>query len=234
MSAAALRVVVAEDEALLREGLTLVLTGAGLAVVGTAGSAPELLELVDRTDPDLVVTDIRMPPDRTDDGLRAALHLRRTRPGTAVMVLSQFVQRRYALELLADERAGVGYLLKQRIVEVEQFVDDLRTVAAGATVLDPDVVEVLLRRASVAERGSAVDRLTARQRQVLQLVAEGRTNSAIADVLRVSERGVVQHLSNIYSQLGLAPAADDHRRVLAVIRYLEDRQGLDGTGTTSG
>ena len=214
---------IAEDEALLREGLTLVLTGAGLDVVGTADSAPALLELVAATAPDLVVTDIRMPPDRTDDGLRAALSLRRGRPPTPVMVLSQFVQRRYALELLADEPTGVGYLLKQRIVDVEHFVDDLRRVAAGATVLDPDVVDLLLRRASATTDGSAVDRLTPRQRQVLALVAEGRTNSAIADRLRVTERAVVQHLSNIYSELDLAPAADDHRRVLAVIRYLDER-----------
>lgn len=218
-----MRIVIAEDEALLREGLTLALTSAGLDVVGTAGSAPELLELVEATDPDLVVTDIRMPPDRTDDGLRAALHLRRTRPDTPVLVLSQFVQRRYALELLADEPTGVGYLLKQRIVDVEHFVDDLRRLAAGATVLDPEVVDMLLRRASATTHRSAVEGLTARQRQVLQLVAEGRTNSAIAERLRVTERAVVQHLSNIYGALDLPPAVDDHRRVLAVIRYLDER-----------
>lgn len=213
-----MRVVIAEDEALLREGLSLLLMGAGLEVVGTAADADELLALAERVRPDVVVTDIRMPPTSTDDGLRAALTIRATMPGVAVMVLSQFVQQRYALELLADEPRGVGYLLKQRVADVVQFADDVRRVAGGGTVIDPDVVATMATRANV-QRGS-LDALTPRQRDVLALLAEGRTNAAIAARLGITEKAVVMHSSNVYVQLGLPVSADDHRRVLAVIQYL--------------
>ncbi len=159
-----------------------------------------------------------MPPDHTDDGLRAALHIRRTQPGVGVMVLSQFVQRRYAVELFGENPAGAGYLLKQRVADVARFVDDVRDVANGGTVLDPDVVEVMLARAD-RRRGDA-EHLTPRQQEVLSLVAQGRSNSAIATKLGISEKAVVQHVSNIYEQFNIPATANDHRRVLAVMRYL--------------
>ncbi|GAA3572065.1 response regulator [Microlunatus spumicola] len=213
-----MRVVIAEDESLLRQGLVLMMEAAGFDVVATAATAPGLLEAVGRGRPDVVLTDLRMPPSLADDGLRAAIRIRTEHPGTGVVVLSQFVQRRYAVELIGSNPAGVGYLLKQRVADVDQFTADVRRVAEGATALDPDVVEVMLARVSRAD--SAVERLTGRQRQVLALIAEGRTNAAIAGRLGVSERGVVAHISNIYAELGLPDGADDHRRVLAVLRYL--------------
>ena len=213
-----MRVVIAEDEPLLRRGLVLMMEAAEFTVVGTAESAPELVEVVGRIRPDVVLTDLRMPPGHADDGLRAAIRIRTEHPGTAVMVLSQFVQRRYAIELIGTNPAGVGYLLKQRVADVDQFTADVRRVARGATVLDPDVVELMVSR--VSRHDGAVERLTARQRQVLALVAEGRTNAAIAEQLGVSERGVVAHISNIYVELGLLEGVDNHRRVQAVLRYL--------------
>lgn len=213
-----MRVVIAEDEVLLRHGLELVLGGAGFEVAGTAATAPELLTVVGAERPDVVVTDLRMPPGHADDGLQAALRIRARWPGTGVVVLSQFVQRRYAVELIGSTPAGVGYLLKQRVADVKQFTRDVRRVGQGATVLDPEVVEVMLARVSRQDR--AVERLTGRQRQVLALIAEGRTNGAIAERLGVTERAVVQHASNIYAELGLPDGADSHRRVLAVLRYL--------------
>lgn len=216
-----MRVVIGEDETLLRQGLQLLLEGAGMEVVAAVGAADLLLEAVARGRPDLVVTDIRMPPDRTDDGLRAALRIRADWPGTAVMVLSQFVQRRYALELLGGGsagRAGVGYLLKERIADVDEFCDALRHVAAGGTVLDPEVVEIMMATTSTAALGG----LTPRQREVLSLIAEGRSNAAIAARLQVSEKAVVQHSSRIYDQFGLPNEGHVHRRVLAVIRYLAE------------
>ena len=213
-----MRVVIADDEALLRQGLVALLRGAGFDVVGTAGTAPDLLEQVASTQPDVVVTDLRMPPGHADDGLRAAIEIRDRRPATGVVVLSQFVQRRYAVELIGDNPDGVGYLLKQRVSDVDQFTDDVRRVGAGGTALDPDVVDVMLSR--VSREDAAVDRLTARQRQVLALVAEGRSNAAIADKLGVTERAIVQHASNIYAQLGIHDDVDAHRRVLAVLQYL--------------
>lgn len=209
---------IADDEALLRQGLVALLRGAGFDVVGTAGTAPDLLEQVASTQPDVVVTDLRMPPGHADDGLRAAIEIRDRRPATGVVVLSQFVQRRYAVELIGDNPDGVGYLLKQRVSDVDQFTDDVRRVGAGGTALDPDVVDVMLSR--VSREDAAVDRLTARQRQVLALVAEGRSNAAIADKLGVTERAIVQHASNIYAQLGIHDDVDAHRRVLAVLQYL--------------
>ena len=213
-----MRVVIAEDEALLREGLRSLLTTAGFDVIATVGDAPSLLAAVNETTPDIVITDIRMPPNHFDDGLRAAIELRQRHPGTAVMVVSQHVQRRYVDELLRDNNGGVGYLLKLRIADVEQFSSDLRRVAAGGTVVDSEVIHAMLSRATYS--GHDVERLTDRQREVLALLAEGRSNGAIADRLGLKERGVVQHISNIYDVLGLPDDNDDHRRVLAVLRHL--------------
>jgi DNA-binding NarL/FixJ family response regulator len=212
------RVVIGEDEALLRTGLTHVLQAAGFDVVAAVGDAQELVRSAEEHVPDLVVTDIRMPPDHQEAGLRAALEIRRAHPGIAVLVLSQHLQRAYAVELLGDRASGVGYLLKQRIADVDTFTDDLRRLAAGGTVLDPEVVCLMVARA----RGQhdALDRLTPRQQQVLALMSEGRTNASIARTLSISERAVVQHTSHIYDELDLALSDDDHRRVLAVIRYL--------------
>ena len=210
-----MRVVIGEDEALLREGLALMLGRAGIEIVGMAASADELLRLVAAQPPDLVITDIRMPPDKTDDGLRAAITIRSAHPATAVLVLSQHVQRRYALELLSEGGHGVGYLLKQRVADVRTFLRDVARVADGETVLDPEVVAVMLDRSP-----QATDCLTPRQREVLALMAEGRSNAAIARELVITDKAVVQHVSNIYAALGLPPSDDDHRRVLAVVRLL--------------
>lgn len=213
-----MRVVIGEDEALLRAGLRLVLTQGGFDVVAAASDAVELLEATDRHLPDLVVTDIRMPPTLTDEGLVAALRIRSRHPRTAVVVLSQYVQRRYAVELLTDRPARVGYLLKQRISDVDVFCADLRRVAEGGTALDPDVIDVMVTRARLAD--GDVTRLTPRQQEVLALMAQGRSNAWIAATLFLTEKAVVQHASRIYDALGLPVDADDHRRVLAVIRYL--------------
>lgn len=212
-----MRVVIAEDEALLRAGLRHVLEAGDIQVVGSAGDADELIALTEHLRPDLVVTDIRMPPGHSDDGLRAAIEIRRTRD-IAIVVLSQHLQRRYAVELLADDPSRIGYLLKQRIADVDAFTADLRHVSAGATVLDPEVVKLMMARAR-GER-DALARLTPRQLEVLALMAEGRSNAAIARQLSVGERAVVQHTSHIYDELDLAASDDDHRRVLAVVRYL--------------
>jgi DNA-binding NarL/FixJ family response regulator len=212
------RVVIGEDEALLREGLTHVLEHAGFAVVAAAGDAPGLLRATAEHRPDLVVTDIRMPPQHADDGLLAALEVHRTWPTTAIVVLSQHVQRRYAVELLGERPAGVGYLLKQRVADVATFCRDLERVCAGGTVLDPEVVALMLSRARRTD--DALERLTDRQREVLALMAEGRSNASIARELSVTEKAVVQHASHIYRALGLSPGDDVHRRVLAVLRHL--------------
>ncbi|MGI9030609.1 MAG: response regulator [Ilumatobacteraceae bacterium] len=213
-----MRIVIGEDEALTRAGLALMLVQAGFDVVGTAGDADELVALTADRAPDLVITDIRMPPTHTDDGLRAAVEIRRAHPATAVVVLSQHVQRRYAVDLLGDEPSRIGYLLKDRIVDVENFITDVRRVGEGGTVLDPTVIAAMLSRTQRPDR--AVEQLTPRQREVLALIAEGRSNGAIARQLNVSEKAVVQHASNIYDELSLPPSQDDHRRVLAVVRYL--------------
>lgn len=213
-----MRVVIAEDEALIRRGLELVLQDGGHEVVAAVADATELTDAVTHANPDLVVTDIRLPPTHTDEGLTAALRIRRELPGTPVVVLSQHVQRRYARDLLAEGTAGVGYLLKQRIADVGTFLDDLARVADGGTALDPDVVAVMVGRARHSE--AAVSGLTPRQQEVLALVAEGRSNASIAAKLFVTEKAVVQHVSRIYDALGLANDADAHRRVQAVIRYL--------------
>ena len=213
-----MRVVIGEDEALLRQGLTLVLEQGGFEVVASVPDADRLLAAVDELRPDLVVTDIRMPPNLTDDGLAAALRIQAKHPEIAIVVLSQYVQRRYVKELLAERPNKVGYLLKQRISDVNAFLAALRQVADGGTALDPDVVAVMVQRARLADTGVAA--LTPRQRDVLALIAEGRSNSAIAARLHVTEKAVVQHTSRIYDTLGLAVDADAHRRVLAVIQYL--------------
>lgn len=213
-----MRIVIGEDEVLMREGLVLMLEQAGFAVVAIAADAGALAREAEAHLPDLVITDIRMPPTRTDDGLRAALSIRAHHPEVAVLVLSHYVQREYALELVGDSPEGIGYLLKQRIVNVEDFCDAVKRVAAGGIVLDPEVVAKMVRRARRDD--SALDRLTPRQREVLAHIAEGRSNAAIARQLSITEKAVVQHTSRIYDHLGLVAGGDDHRRVLAVIRYL--------------
>ncbi len=213
-----MRVVIGEDDVLLREGLESVLAQGGFTVAEAVGDADALPAAVERHRPGLVVTDIRMPPGDADDGLVAALRIRERHPGIAVVVLSQYVQRRYATELLAGHDARVGYLLKQRISDLDAFLAALRTVADGGTAIDPEVVEVMVHRARLID--GRVARLTPRQREVLALIAEGRSNASIAARLVISEKAVVQHTSHIYDALGIPVDANDHRRVLAVVRYL--------------
>lgn len=213
-----MRVMVADDAVLFREGLAGVLSEAGFDVVARVGDAQALLAAVREDPPDCAVVDIRMPPTHTDEGLAAGLRIRRQYPDTAVMVLSQHVQRQHAEQLLNPQTGGVGYLLKQRITDVDAFLGDLRRVAAGGTALDREVVAVMVARARRAR--SDVRSLTPRQQEVLALVAEGHSNARIAAQLFLSEKAVVQHTSRIYDVLGIAADADGHRRVLAVIRYL--------------
>jgi DNA-binding NarL/FixJ family response regulator len=214
----ALRVVVADDFVLLREGLAHILRRCGYDVVAQAGDAPALVAAVQAEGPDLVVTDVRMPPDNTDDGLRAAVALRRARPGLPVVVLSQYIEQTYAAELLGTNPTGVGYLLKDRVSDVADFAIAVRDVAAGGTVIDPKVIAGLL----AGHRHSPVATLTERERQVLTLMAEGRTNAAIARTLHLAEQSVTKHIAAIFGKLGLAQTADDNRRVLAVLAYLRD------------
>ncbi|MFC4529695.1 response regulator [Sphaerisporangium dianthi] len=211
-----LRVAIAEDVVLLREGLAGLLERFGHEVVASVGDAGALLAAVEEHEPDIVVVDVRMPPDFTDEGVRAALDLRAGRPELAVLVLSQYVEQTYAAELLdAGAGVGIGYLLKDRIGEVRDFVDALERVAAGSTVVDPEVVRQLLGR-----RRAPLARLTPREREVLGLIAEGRSNAAIARRLVVTEAAVSKHIAGILNKLDLPPAEDDHRRVLAVLTYL--------------
>ncbi|GIG91901.1 response regulator transcription factor [Plantactinospora endophytica] len=213
------RVVLAEDGVLLREGLAGLLGRFGFEVVAAVGDAEALGAAVEAYRPELVLTDIRMPPDFTDEGLRAAVRLRRAHPGLAVVALSQYVEQSYAADLLdSDGGRGVGYLLKDRVVDVAEFVDALRQVVAGGTVVDPEVVRQLLRR-----RRDPLARLSAREREVLALVAQGRSNAAIARVLVVSEAAVGKHVGNILAKLDLPPTEDSNRRVLAVLAYLTGR-----------
>jgi DNA-binding NarL/FixJ family response regulator len=211
------RVILAEDFVLLRAGLVHVLERFGYEVVAQVGDAPALLSAVAAQRPDLVVTDVRMPPDNTDDGLRAAIELRRRFPTLPVLVLSQYIEQTYATELLQGDPAGIGYLLKDRVSDVADFGAALSRVAAGGTVLDPAVVSQLLAR---HRDRSPVTSLTPREREVLQLMAQGRTNAAIARALYLSEQAVAKHIGAIFGKLGLAPAADDNRRVLAVLAHL--------------
>jgi DNA-binding NarL/FixJ family response regulator len=212
------RIVIADDAVLLRAGLTRLLADAGEEVVAAVGDADALLVAVERHRPDLVVVDVRMPPTHTDDGLRAALQIRARWPGTGVLVLSQYVEERYATDLLAADTQGIGYLLKDRVADVDEFVQAVARVGDGGTVLDPEVVGQLLAR---ARRRDPLERLTPREREVLGLMAEGRSNAAIARALVVSDGAVEKHVSSIFTKLDLAPTDADHRRVLAVLRWLE-------------
>jgi DNA-binding NarL/FixJ family response regulator len=215
----AVRVVVGEDELLVREGIVRVLEQAGFDVVGVAGDAPDLLRKAGAHKPDVVVTDIEMPPEKTDDGLRAAIEIRRTRPDTGVVVLSQYLEDRYPLELVGDRAEGVGYLLKERVGDVKLFADSVRRVAAGGTALDPQVVQRMVGRRRAI---SPLDELTPREREVMTLMAEGRSNAGIAEELIVTVPAVERHVTSIFDKLGLRQAREDHRRVLAVIQYLKE------------
>ncbi|MDC7339083.1 response regulator [Streptomyces lydicus] len=207
---------IAEDSVLLRIGLVKVVEMAGFEVAAEAGDAPGLLAAVEEHRPDLAVVDVRMPPGFTDEGVRAALAIRQKWPSTAVLLLSQYVEERYAADLLAANTSGVGYLLKQRVADVEEFIEALRRVADGGTALDPQVVaQLLVRRSS-----DPLERLTAREREVLALMAEGRSNAGIAAGLVVSESAVAKHINNILAKLDLPRADADHRRVLAVLHFL--------------
>jgi len=212
------RLVIAEDSVLLREGLTRLLAEAGFDVVDAVNDGEQLLRSVETHRPDAVVADVRMPPTHTDEGLRAALVIRQQWPSTAVLVLSQWVEERYASELLAGKTRGVGYLLKDRVADVDEFVEALRRVGEGGTALDPDVVSQLLAR---SRQHDPLGRLTAREKEVLALMAEGRSNAGIAARLSVTEGAVEKHVSSIFAKLDLPPTEGDHRRVLAVLHYLE-------------
>jgi len=211
------RVVIAEDLFLLREGLASLLKEHGFEIAGTVADGPSLLSALIDQRPDVAIVDVRLPPSYTDEGLRAALQARRQVPGLPILVLSAHVEQLYARELLADQAGGVGYLLKDRVFTDEQFTDALRTVARGGTVMDPEVVAKLLARRSGQLPGT---RLSDRERDVLALMAEGRSNSAIAQRLFVSEKAVAKHSTSIFVKLGLPPSEDDNRRVLAVLAYL--------------
>ena len=212
-----MRVIVADDSMLLREGVVRVLADAGFDVVGQAGNGEELMRQTRQHKPDVAIVDIRMPPTYTDEGLRAALAIRAEIPGTAVLVLSQYLDDQYALELLGQDAAGVGYLLKDRVSDFERFTDAVRRVADGGSALDPEVVSQMLRRRRVVDPLTA---LTSREREVLALMAEGRSNQAISQVLVISERAVEKHVTSIFAKLDLPPAAETHRRVLAVLAFL--------------
>jgi DNA-binding NarL/FixJ family response regulator len=213
-----MRIVIAEDSVLLREGLARLMADYGDEVVAAVGDAEQAKAAVAELAPDLIIMDVRMPPDHTDEGIRAALAIRRSHPDVAVLVLSQYVEQHYATELLAGDTAKVGYLLKDRVADVSEFVDAVRRVADGGTALDPEVVSHLLAH---SRRRDPLAQLTPRETEVLELMAEGRTNTAIANNLVVSEGAVEKHVSSIFTKLDLAPAETDHRRVLAVLRYLE-------------
>ena len=213
-----MRIVIAEDSVLLRAGLTGLLVDAGHEVVSTVDNADDLLVVVERHQPELCVVDVRMPPTHTDDGLRAALQIRARWPAIGILVLSQYVEETYASELLADDTAGLGYLLKDRIADVGDFLAAVDRVGKGGTALDPEVVAQLLAR---ARRKDPLERLSSREREVLGLMAEGRSNHAIAGELVVSYGAVEKHVSNIFTKLDLPPTEHDHRRVLAVLRWLD-------------
>ena len=216
-----MRVVIAEDSVLLRQGLVHLLTDAGMEVVAAVDDADQLLRVVDEHLPDICVVDIRMPPTHTDEGVRAALVIRAQHPDVSVLMLSQYVEERYATDLIASHTSGFGYLLKDRVADVTEFVEAVRRVADGGTALDPEVVSQLLVR---SRRVDPLAGLTPRETDVIRLMAEGRSNAGIAAELVVSEGAVEKHVSSIFTKLGLPPAEQDHRRVLAVLRW------LDGTG----
>jgi DNA-binding NarL/FixJ family response regulator len=217
-AAAAIRVVLADDSVLFREGLARVLAENGFAVTGQAGDAEGLHAAVERETPDVVVTDIRMPPTNTSEGLLAAQRIRAEHPGVGVVVLSQYVETRQAVKLLQNTPQRVGYLLKDRVSDIAEFTDAVRRIARGGSVIDPEVVAQLLRRGG----GGTLEILTGRERDILALMAQGRSNRAIGERLFLSPKTVETHVGAIFSKLGLLPAADDHRRVLAVITYLRN------------
>jgi DNA-binding NarL/FixJ family response regulator len=213
-----MRVVLADDSLLLREGVARLLEDAGLEVVAQAGDAEDLMRKVGAHKPDIAIVDVRMPPTHTDEGLRAAVEIRDRFPDTGVLVLSQYIEESYAMELLSDNAEGVGYLLKDRVADLDRFVDAVRRVGEGGSALDPEVVSRLLGR---RRREDPLAEISPREREVLALMAEGRSNHAIANELVVTERAVEKHVTSIFSKLDLPPAADDHRRVLAVLKYLQ-------------
>lgn len=212
-----IRTIVADDSVLLRDGVVRLLTDSGFDVVAAVGTPDALLDAVTEHAPDLCVVDVRMPPTFTDEGLRAAIEIRRRHPQIAVLVLSQYVEERYAAELLDGDVAGLGYLLKDRVIDVNQFVESLRRVVEGGSAVDAEVISQILGR---SRRSSEIDRLTPREREVLELMAEGYSNAGIADKLVVSAGAVEKHISNVFMKLDLEPGEGAHRRVLAVLRYL--------------
>ena len=212
-----IRVVVGEDQPIVREGIVHVLQDSGFEVVGTAENARDLVRITGAQHPDVVVTDIQMPPDNTDDGLRAALEIRATVPSVGVLVLSQFLEDRYAMDLVADSAEGVGYLLKENISDLSMFTEAVRRVASGGSAFDPNVVARLVSR---KRKAGPLDNLTPRERDVLALVAEGRSNAGVAQELVVSVAAVERHVTSIFDKLGLHQSPEQHRRVLAVLKYL--------------
>ncbi|WP_425825383.1 LuxR C-terminal-related transcriptional regulator [Streptomyces fractus] len=214
-----MRVVIAEDLFLLRDGLVRMLEAFGFEVLAAVDNGPDLARALQEPNLEVAVVDVRLPPTQTDEGLRCALDARRARPGLPILVLSQHVEQLYARELLADGKGGTGYLLKDRVFDAAQFVDAVRRVAAGGTAMDPEVISQLLARSSTRDR--AVNRLTPRETEVLELMAQGRSNAAIAEKLVVTERAVTKHTANIFQRLELTPSDDDNRRVLAVLAYLD-------------
>jgi DNA-binding NarL/FixJ family response regulator len=215
----ALRVVIGEDDVLLREGITRLLTEAGLDVVAQTGDADDFLRRTLAYRPDVAVVDVQMPPRREDDGLQAAMTLRKRLPATGVLVLSQFYEESYALDLIGDRAEGVGYLLKERVADVSAFIDAVERVAAGGSALDPEIVGRMLGRRRSA---GPLDELTARERQVLAAMAEGKSNLGIAEELVITEAAVEKHVTRIFNKLGLGPTAKEHRRVLAVLTYVRN------------
>jgi DNA-binding NarL/FixJ family response regulator len=215
-----MRIVIAEDAAVIRAGLAEILTYRGHDIVAAVGDAQALLSAVAEHKPDVAIVDVRMPPGHSDEGLRAAIEIRRTHPGVGILVFSQYIETRYAADLLRMRSGGVGYLLKERVADVGEFTDAIARVAAGGTALDPEVVAGLLQ---ATRHAALLDSLTPRERDVLALMAEGRSNSAIAERYAVSERAVEKHTGNIFAKLGLPPSDSDHRRVLAVLAFLEER-----------
>jgi DNA-binding NarL/FixJ family response regulator len=213
-----IRVVIAEDSAILRDGLVQLLVDRGFVVTDAVGDPDALHKSVEQDCPDVAIVDIRMPPTFTDEGLRAAIELRRLNNGLGILMFSQYIETRYAAELLADDAAGIGYLLKDRVADVSDFVEALVRVASGGTALDPEVVTQLL---GASRRAASISVLSAREREVLSLMAEGRSNAAIANELVISEGAVEKHVANIFTKFDLPVSQSDHRRVLAVLRFLE-------------
>jgi DNA-binding NarL/FixJ family response regulator len=211
------RVVIAEDQALLRQGIVRLLGDAGFEVVAEAGDAPDLLRKVAAHQPDVAIVDVQMPPDNTDDGLRAAMEIRGAHPGMGVLVLSQYAEERYAVDLIGDDAAGVGYLLKDRVTDFALFADAVKRVAAGGSVLDPLVVAHMFGR---RRREDPLAALSPREREVMELMAEGRSNKGIAEVLVVTPHAVEKHVTSIFSKLGVGGGPEDHRRVLAVLEFI--------------